>query len=549
MTKSSFRHTPFLNLFAAILLIGLTGCQTPNIHITDNYGYQNNVQTLALDAKQRVVVFAKRSDHQTVTCAEPSPDALSALSSSLGGNLQNNKEAVASFASAMTESAASIGLRTQSIQLLRDGMYRSCEAYAAGAIEADDYNRQQRRYQNLMLSLLAIEQITGAVVARQVGLGDGRSSASVGENANEAAASATKEDQKVEVAQQDADAAKGALTADKIASAKKACDAAQNDASDANCKKIKDYDAKIEETTAALETAKKIKETAHIALDAARAAVRAAAAGATVKFGEDTQTSKVSDTSAKYVSEAARTIVSTTLLASFAQEECSRVWDIFSPKKINPDTIQGILLSANISAATVAATVAAIKPKFQAKGIESSQAFVTTLYSIRSEDTTNTIQLTDEQIKSVGATLDKITSPQIASVLVGVPDEQKADLIKSLFHSCLAKGGVLDNPALYIPQFYKPVTAFPLKVLGADSKISMTEKNEFHDFIILGGTQPYRLNNSEKKVEAMIVEKTNTLHVTIAQSPENDDKTTLSVVDANDSHVDITILLKKSSKK
>lgn len=109
-----------------------------------------SVHSLAIDAKQRVVFFTER-DNYNVVCAEPSPDALSALSSNFSSSFQNNSKAIANLGSSISESASSIGLRTQSIQLLRDGMYRSCEAYAAGAIDKDEYNRQQRRYQNLML--------------------------------------------------------------------------------------------------------------------------------------------------------------------------------------------------------------------------------------------------------------------------------------------------------------------------------------------------------------------------------------------------------------
>lgn len=60
------------------------------------------------------------------------------------------------------EGAAFVGLRTSTIQLLRDGMYRLCEAHLNGAIDGDTYNLQLRRYQRYMVALLAIEQLTGS---------------------------------------------------------------------------------------------------------------------------------------------------------------------------------------------------------------------------------------------------------------------------------------------------------------------------------------------------------------------------------------------------
>jgi len=134
-------------------------------------------KSIAMDVKQRVVFGQKRFDSQyprdaskasTVICAEPSPDALTVLSVTGGLSATNAKsETAANATGALAESGASIGLRTQSIQLLRDAMYRLCEGYASGAIEAEDYVTMQRRFQSSMIGLIAIEQLTGPVVAGQ----------------------------------------------------------------------------------------------------------------------------------------------------------------------------------------------------------------------------------------------------------------------------------------------------------------------------------------------------------------------------------------------
>lgn len=127
----------------------------------------------AMDVKQRVVVSKKRqaigtSGTATVVCAEPSPDALTVISASGGLSLNSAKtDITGNLSGALSESGAFVGLRTHSIQLLRDAMYRLCEGYAGGAINELTFQSLQRRYQSTMMGLIAIEQLTGPVVASQ----------------------------------------------------------------------------------------------------------------------------------------------------------------------------------------------------------------------------------------------------------------------------------------------------------------------------------------------------------------------------------------------
>ena len=78
----------------------------------------------------------------------------------------------------MSEAAANIGLRTQTIQTLRDGFYRVCEAYMNG-LSQEQYSIMLRRFQTNMIALLAIEQLTGSVKG-----GDAVVSASAGSGMN-----------------------------------------------------------------------------------------------------------------------------------------------------------------------------------------------------------------------------------------------------------------------------------------------------------------------------------------------------------------------------
>lgn len=115
-----------------------------------------------IDAEQRAVLSNRRSDKDIrVVCAEPAPDALSAIAAQAGVSVSDISSAV-SAEGGVSEAAANIGLRTQTIQTLRDGFYRVCEAYMNGLSE-EQYSIMLRRFQTNMIALLAIEQLTGAV--------------------------------------------------------------------------------------------------------------------------------------------------------------------------------------------------------------------------------------------------------------------------------------------------------------------------------------------------------------------------------------------------
>lgn len=96
-------------------------------------------------------------------CAEPSPDAMASLASELAMKGGVPEKAFGEVSLAMQDSAAFTGLRTQSIQLLRDFGYRLCESHLSGGINSQQYDLLMRRYQKNTVALLAIEQLTGAV--------------------------------------------------------------------------------------------------------------------------------------------------------------------------------------------------------------------------------------------------------------------------------------------------------------------------------------------------------------------------------------------------
>lgn len=153
------RYTIIIGLIATVLF---SGCARLN-SIARDFNVNEGTGQL-IDAKQRAIIVVKQKDtNKTIVCAEPSPDALSAyaMQMALEGKIPDGT--ALKLASSSQEGTSFIGLRTQSIQLLRDAMYRNCEAYANGAINEAEYGIASRRYQRRMVGLLAIEQLTGAI--------------------------------------------------------------------------------------------------------------------------------------------------------------------------------------------------------------------------------------------------------------------------------------------------------------------------------------------------------------------------------------------------
>lgn len=122
-------------------------------------------KTALIDIKQRAILSGARkigssTATEVITCAEPSPDALSSLASEIALETKVKDSLQATLGFSQQEAASFVGLRTQTIQLLRDGMYRLCEGYLSGALTQPDFAWLSRRYQRNMVALLTIEQLT-----------------------------------------------------------------------------------------------------------------------------------------------------------------------------------------------------------------------------------------------------------------------------------------------------------------------------------------------------------------------------------------------------
>jgi hypothetical protein len=120
--------------------------------------------SFSLDGKQRVVLVTDRgtkTNSKRVVCAEPSPDALVGIAASVSGALDVAGKGSAKAAASMAEAVQSIGRRSQTIQLLRDGLYRACEAYLNGAINDEEYKLIISRIDDFAVTLVAIDGLTG----------------------------------------------------------------------------------------------------------------------------------------------------------------------------------------------------------------------------------------------------------------------------------------------------------------------------------------------------------------------------------------------------
>ena len=173
-TMQNTRHLISLTLCTAFL----ASCAEMN-SIHRLRGVNPLGQTQLIDAKQRAIVMvpnktAENGDPMFRMCAEPSPDVFSiyALAATADGNIETNPAAAGgapgqtkaggSFAFGSSENASTIE-RTQTINLMRESMFRTCERYLSGAIDKGTMQIQAARDQRAMVAVLAIEQLTGVV--------------------------------------------------------------------------------------------------------------------------------------------------------------------------------------------------------------------------------------------------------------------------------------------------------------------------------------------------------------------------------------------------
>jgi len=145
-------------LILPILII--TGCSilTPSIDIPTVETYPiNENQIYSVDAKQRLIYSVKQGNRKVI-CAEPSPDVFNAIDSRVAG-LYETPDSNISIDRSKGESSAGLTDRTPTIQLLRDALYRVCEAYMNDLINTEDYRSILMSYDEISIALAAIDAI------------------------------------------------------------------------------------------------------------------------------------------------------------------------------------------------------------------------------------------------------------------------------------------------------------------------------------------------------------------------------------------------------
>ena len=186
-----------------VVCLSIAGCDANFNSIYRSSTFDGDEAKLVLiDAKQRSILSAEVPAEVKVTrasdvfgtipdkneteivairrfCAEPSPDVFSVIAQSFSGGLNFGQAADpktievalrAAFSSA--ESGSTIP-RTQTINMLRELMFRTCERYLSGGYDKLELSVQAVRDQRLIVSILAIEQLTGTVTPPTVVVGAG----------------------------------------------------------------------------------------------------------------------------------------------------------------------------------------------------------------------------------------------------------------------------------------------------------------------------------------------------------------------------------------
>jgi hypothetical protein len=297
-----------------------------------------------IDAKQRVVL-AKAG----FACAEPSPDALSAYASSMGLGIALPNQASASFAQALQESSASIGLRTQAITLMRDALYRICEASYNERLNQPQVMSLLARTQDLTLAVLAVEQLTGAVTAQQVALGgsaNAAASASLSTNQqllqvakdNEATLKAKQQHTETKEAEKRKEITERQKRIDQLpalitpatgqppsADDKAKLEAELKEKQTAQATATRELEMLVEQTKAAKEQARQATETREAIeknYGVALTQAHAAASGFGQFSGPNPPTVKLNDQSTQYIAKAVQEIVKTVVNRSHLEESC-----------------------------------------------------------------------------------------------------------------------------------------------------------------------------------------------------------------------------------
>jgi hypothetical protein len=185
------------NLLVATLAVALSGCGAHFNSIHRDVALKSNRPSMQLiDAKQRAIITVpgrvnytdvttennalvrtQKTAPQLLFCAEPHPDVFSVFAAAASGNGSFGQsgapgalELALGFSASSSEQGSTIG-RTQTVNLLKEVMYRTCERYINGGMGQLELATQASRDQRLIVATLAIEQLTGAILPKPIIIG------------------------------------------------------------------------------------------------------------------------------------------------------------------------------------------------------------------------------------------------------------------------------------------------------------------------------------------------------------------------------------------
>lgn len=156
----------------------VTGCMFNNETLLPNQVVYTDAETRAIQKYQTLPIAVGVNIPITgINCAEPSPDIAKATENALSAALKVKDQGEASVSYSSAEAIAALVERTAAIQLLRDYMFRACEATANGMMTSTSYSLLMARTNKAMITLMLGETAAGAFGRSGVVLG-GKSNSS-----------------------------------------------------------------------------------------------------------------------------------------------------------------------------------------------------------------------------------------------------------------------------------------------------------------------------------------------------------------------------------
>lgn len=147
-----------------VTMVMLGGCGAGGAKTFKEFNIDKG-NSIAIDATTRVILVTQKggaTHDQFVVCGEPSPDAIVAsfgAEATLEAAVPQGPSG--KVGGGISQTAKSIAVRTATIQLLRDGLYRSCEAVINGMIGKTEYQQILNGIGDVMIVLQALDSLGG----------------------------------------------------------------------------------------------------------------------------------------------------------------------------------------------------------------------------------------------------------------------------------------------------------------------------------------------------------------------------------------------------